>query len=386
MGSRLGVAVGGIRREEEGAVIDAVLRWIDRTPDGERLTGGIVAGLYRAAPKVTLMLFDERGDPAVVAKVARAQVAEPALRAEHQALLRFGPGGGYGSFAPAALKLGHVAGRLVLAERALRGRPMTVSYYEPGHVSSRRRVETDFATAGVWLDEFARATAGRTVPFDSSHIAEHVAAPVARYRREIGWSDEEDALFTHALAVADELRGLPLPLGAIHGDFWMGNLLLKGDRVSGVVDWELAREDVPPFRDVYKFPTSYAFYLDRGMGVRGRVPEHRLYRDGARIASPYTAWANAAGFVYAFLTEGWFSSLVRTWVTERLNVRGVVPAFNAVFFPVFLAEQATTLDDKTIREGYRGLVRLLGSGRRVSWLLPNQTGASVPAQRGARSI
>ncbi|HVL90644.1 MAG TPA: aminoglycoside phosphotransferase family protein [Actinomycetota bacterium] len=358
-------------------MIDAIVDWLaSGVPQVPRVRGGIVAGMYRTAPKVTLMLFDEAGDPAVVVKVARDVAAEPRLRAEHEALLRFGPDGPHGAFAPRPHAIGRVAGRLALAEEAFTGRPMTTTYYEPGHVSSRRRVEADFACAGAWLDSFAWATADRAARLGDREIERFVEEPIARYRAEIGWSPEEAALFSYARAAAERMRGERLPLSGVHGDFWMGNLLVTGGRISGVVDWELAREAVPPFRDIYKFPSSYAFYLDRGMGVRGRVPEHHRYLNGARIASPYTHWANAAGFAYAFMSGGWFASLARRWINDRLAMHAIDASFNASFFPVFLAEQAVTLDDITIRAGYRSLVRLLGSGRRASWLLPDHTPTS----------
>lgn len=373
-------------------MIDAIAAWLrEAAPDAPRVTGAIVAGMYRTAPKVTLMLFDEQGHPAVVVKIARDAAAEPRLSAEHDALVRFGPDSAYGAFAPRPLALGRVNGRLALAEEALKGRPMTAIYYEPGHVSSRRRVESDFARAGAWLDGFAYATTRRATTLGDDEIARFVDAPIARYREQIGWSREEGALFDYARAAAHAMHGERLPLSGVHGDFWMGNLLMTRDRVSGVVDWELSSESTPPFRDIYKFPSSYAFYLDRSMGVRGRVPQHRRYRDGARLASPFTQWANAAGFAYAFMSGGWFASLARRWIEDRLAVHALDSSFNAAFFPVFLAEQAVTLDDVTIRAGYRSLVRLLGSGRRASWLLPNQsirtpTQASLQASPVARSM
>lgn len=376
-------------------MIDAVRAWLAaEVPGIPPLAGGIVAGMYRTAPKVTLTLFDQEGTPAAVVKVARGRAAEASLRAEHAALRRFGPEGPYGSFAPGALALGRVGGRLALAQRAVLGRPMTVSYYAPGHVSSRRRVEADFARAGGWLDAFVRATARPAVRFGPAQIAEHVMGPLQRYRHEIGWGPDEQALFGRALETAEALRGEPLALGGVHGDFWMGNMLLTRTRV-GLVDWELARENAPLFRDIYKFPTSYAFYLDKGRGARGRIFEHRGYLEGARIAAPFTTWTNAAGFAYAFLTDGWFPDLLRRWIDARLRAIGIDPSFNAVFFPVFLAEQATTLEDPTIRDGYRALVRLLGSGRRSSWLLqsgrsdrPQSSShpVSVPEVPGARSM
>jgi hypothetical protein len=34
-----------------------------------------------------------------------------------------------------------------------------------------------------------------------------------------------------------------IPGGVTHGDFWLGNVLFKGDTVSGIIDWEWAQRD-----------------------------------------------------------------------------------------------------------------------------------------------
>jgi len=36
---------------------------------------------------------------------------------------------------------------------------------------------------------------------------------------------------------------LNLPLAGIHGDYWAGNVLMEGDAVTGVVDWDEAHVD-----------------------------------------------------------------------------------------------------------------------------------------------
>lgn len=49
---------------------------------------------------------------------------------------------------------------------------------------------------------------------------------------------------TPLLAAADErIQSLPLPDGEtvlVHGDLWQGNLLWRGDSVTGIIDWDMA--------------------------------------------------------------------------------------------------------------------------------------------------
>ena len=63
------------------------------------------------------------------------------------------------------------------------------------------------------------------------------------------------------------------PLSVVHGDFWCGNVLRTGRRVTGVVDWEHAVVGGDPVRDLARFVVSYLLYLDRhtrpGRAVRG---------------------------------------------------------------------------------------------------------------------
>src|SRR5204863_4978457 len=114
----------------------------------------------------------------------------------------------------------------------------------------------------------------------------------------------------------------------VHGDFWMGNLLVDGDRVTGVIDWEHGRLDWHPFSDVYKFPTSYGSYLDRAGGGRtGRIAGHRAH---ARHRSGGHEWRNLAGLRYVWFGRGWFPDLVRWYVGGQLRRLGVPSAVNGV--------------------------------------------------------
>src|SRR5205823_4643586 len=60
-------------------------RWPELRPGRPPVAAAIVAGLDRSpAGKVTLVFFDQAGDLAAVAKVARSPASEPALVREHE--------------------------------------------------------------------------------------------------------------------------------------------------------------------------------------------------------------------------------------------------------------------------------------------------------------
>jgi phosphotransferase family enzyme len=351
-------------------MIDAVRSWLaTAAPEAPRAAGGIVLSLYRTSPKAVLVLVDHRGAPAALVKVARRPEAEASLHAEFDALQRIRSAGDWvRSQTPVPLALDRVNGRLVLAQSYLSGDPMTTRYYMPGHTRSRRRVTRDFAGAGAWLERFQTETAAGMRPLDDEAIARWVRAPIERYRAEIGIGDAEADLFDDVLARAEALRGTMLPVTAGHGDLWMSNMVVGRRGVTGAFDWEHSSPSTIPIDDVYKFPTSYSCYLDRALPRLGRVPGHPGWSAAREQWRRYGDWVNLAGFGYAFFGTGWYPSLVRSWIEERAATLGMAPALHAVFFPSFLARQATTLADPIFRNGYRAALIGLSSERRNSWL------------------
>jgi aminoglycoside phosphotransferase (APT) family kinase protein len=242
-------------------------------------------------------------------------------------------------------------------------------YYAPGHVGDPARVAHDFDTAGAWLAALQRGTSRGRVTFDDELFDRWVGATFDRYRRAVGWNDAEERIFELVRERARALYGTSLPVTAVHGDFWMGNILVADGAVSGVVDWERADLAAAPFGDIYKFPTSYGFYLDRGYpGLDGRVPGHPERDVIAARWQTFGTWPNLAGFAYTYFGAGWFPSLVRRFIDRSLDRLKVPQDVNGVFFPAFLAHEATTVRDEAFRNGYRSLLAALEHERDASWL------------------
>jgi hypothetical protein len=228
-------------------------------------------------------------------------------------------------------------------------------------------VRRDFVLAGAWLDRFQQETSAQGI-FDEEVCAAVVSGVLDRYVARFGQTAEEAALFAEIHRRADDLIGMELPSVAVHGDYAIGNILVDRDGVSGVVDWELGSLTGAPFGDVYKFPTSYGFYLDRAAPGRRAVPGHPG-REAIRSQwSRFGDWPNLIGFAYAFFGRGWFPDLVHDHVLSRLDALRIPHAANGVFFPVFLAEQAMALDNPEFQRGYRSLLAAFGSERTSSWL------------------
>lgn len=345
-------------------------RWSDLRPDRPPIRSAMVAGVDRSpAAKVTLVLFDRAGAPTAVAKVARTPASEPTLESEHEMLSHLW------ALAPPTVRtkvaepllLERVDGRLVLVMTSLGGRPMTAGYYTPGHVTDRGVVAKDFAIAGNWLLDFQRQTADGSGVFDEAALEEWVTSVVAAYREEVGWDGVEARLFDQVAHRAKELLGQRVPAVAIHGDYWMGNLLVEGNRLAGVIDWERGRPRGPALLDVYKFPTSYALYLDRGY-PGGRVPGHDDMGWWRERWRRFGGWEHLAGFGYAYFGDGWFPHLVRDFILEHLAGMGVPAEANAVFFPLFVAEQALLPGHPRTRAANRALLHAFAEEPCPTWL------------------
>ncbi|MDP9340572.1 MAG: aminoglycoside phosphotransferase family protein [Actinomycetota bacterium] len=347
-------------------------RWADLRPGSPPLRGAIVAGADKhPSAKVTFLFFDRWGRQSVAVKVARDGWSERALVAEHEALTHFWSSGSacIATSVPEPLLLERIQGRLALVMSALDGEPMMTRYYRPRHTSDPDRVARDFGMAGEWLRRFQLETQAGRQELTARSYRRWADPILERYRTEIGWGSVEDELFEAVMDRVTALEGCDIPLSGVHGDYWTGNLLVSGDRVAGVIDWELGKPEGLPFADLYKFPTSYGFYLDRAYPAgTARIPGHPG-RDRAReLWSRFGDWPNLVGFGYGYFGQGWFPDLVRRSVLEHFEYLGVPAAANAVFFPLFLAEQATAIPDRTFRAGYRALLAGFSAERSSGWL------------------
>jgi aminoglycoside phosphotransferase len=315
------------------------------------------------------MLFDDAGRPRVIVKLARESSAEPKLAAEHAALRYLAdraPGlGGV----PAPLMFEPVRGRAALASTVVPGVALSVGYYAPGHVSDADAVRTDFEAAGDWLSRLRAATSTASVELDATSFAALTARVRDRYRQLVGFEAWEQELFAALEREADEWSGIQVPLAMVHGDYAIANVLATDGVLTGVIDWECGRAGDLPFYDVFKLATSYSFYLDRAAGDdRGSVVGHEGWALARQGCAPET-WPNHVGFRYGFFGDGWYPDLVRGFIAGQLADIGVPVEVGYLFLPVFLADQATLLDNPTFRDGYRGILQEVARQRRETPLL-----------------
>jgi hypothetical protein len=312
-----------------------------RQPGTIDSTGVLIATSRDPDAKITFVecLPDRQG---VAIKLPTTDVAGGAVCREGRLLvalrcLQLGP---VGATIPRYVRSSTLDGRPVLVSAALPGSPMSVGYHAWRHTARHRSVARDFAAAAGWLRDFQQATAGPTQQV--TWPAEVAEALAGRWDGHPALPPALDRLQVARAALA----GHRMPLTAVHGDFWCGNILLRGGQVTGVVDWEAGAVAGCALRDAARFVLSYSLYLDRHTGADKAVSGHRgLRRD-----------AFGAGIRHALVGDGWYPRLTRRFLADGL-ARHDLP--RSLWYAVALAglgEVAASANDDQFGEDHLRLL------------------------------
>ncbi len=138
-------------------------------------------------------------------------------------------------------------------------------------------------------------------------------------------------------------------MSAVHGDLWLGNILLADGRISGIVDWEAGAASGQPVRDLVRFAHMYALYLDHDALRGGRVVGHRGFRAGEF----------GAGLEFALYGTGWLPDLFREFVAGGLERLGASSEGWRDAVLAGVAEVAALTDDPSFACRHLGLFRRL---------------------------
>jgi hypothetical protein len=231
---------------------------------------------------------------------------------------------------PRILDVVEYRGRPAVVMTAVQGMPMTTTYLRWRHTASSGRVAADFAAVGSWLAEVQRGTARESAPLDMD------GGVASRLRSRFPNDERLGADLDRLAEIYARLRQNTVSRTAVHGDLWFGNVLLAGEQVSGVVDWEAAATSGEPVRDLVRFALMYALYLDWRTRKGRRVAGH----PGLRADS----WG--AGVEYALNGSGWFPDLFRRFIGDGLARLGASPASWRDATLAGIAEVAALTDDE----------------------------------------
>ncbi len=283
--------------------------------------GVLLSASKDADAKLTFVATSGRRRSGQVAvKVPTTPQASAAVEAEGRMLvaLRRLPLGAVHATVPRYIESSGRDGWTVLVSTVLPGTPMSVDYHHWLHTARPSAVRSDLDRAAAWLHAFQEATAGPAAPLTwATDVADQLAGR---------WDGHPDlAAALERLAVAHEhLSPHASVTSAVHGDFWCGNVLVQGDEVSGVIDWEAGSPSGCPLRDRARFALSYCLYLDRHTRSGHRVAGHPgLRRSG---------FGN--GVRYGLLGTAWLPVLVRRFLADGL---GDLDLPRALWYDVALA-------------------------------------------------
>jgi aminoglycoside phosphotransferase (APT) family kinase protein len=255
--------------------------------------------------KITFLLVSpQTGAPELAVKAPTTAAAERAVEAEARVLaeLRATDLGALDATIPRVVTFVEFEQRRAPVITAVPGRPMSTAYATRRHTRRPAAVADDFDAADRWLAELQRISLGPVEPLDMDGDTRSLLR--ARFGHDRSLQADLDCL----ASIHARLRLNEVPRTIVHGDFWYGNILLSGGRVSGVVDWEAATVAGEPVRDLVRFANMYALYLDRRTRPGRQVRGHRGLRAGQ--------WG--AALEYAICGTGWFPELYRRFLQDGL--------------------------------------------------------------------
>ena len=255
--------------------------------------------------KITFLLVSpQTGAPELAVKAPTTAAAERAVEAEAHVLaeLRTRDLGALDATIPRVVSFVEFEQRRAAVITAVPGRPLSTAYATRRHTRRPAAVADDFDAAGRWLAELQSISLGPVEPLDMDGDVR------SRLRARFGDDRFLQADLDCLASIHARLRLNEVPRTIVHGDFWYGNVLLSGGRVSGVVDWEAATVAGEPVRDLVRFANMYALYLDCRTRPGRQVRGHRGLRAGA--------WG--AALEYAVCGTGWFPKLYRRFLQDGL--------------------------------------------------------------------
>jgi aminoglycoside phosphotransferase len=201
--------------------------------------------------RVAMLTLAGRGEaPGAVLKVALTAEAKRSLTREATVVAALSADArlrDWRRLLPAALAEGEIDGSRYVLERALPGHNAAALAWDPW---LRGRVQA----AAAEVLRALRERTGVATAVDTESVERWLARPLDLVRQKIGSQDASAGrgLERVAAEVRASLVGHRLMVGWVHGDFWLGNLLVTpdGEAATGILDWDCAGEEEPHLLDL----------------------------------------------------------------------------------------------------------------------------------------
>lgn len=388
-------AAGGSTSLVPRALLDGVCAlvrdsWTDlglEGPKPERLAPLVVGHRRPTTGIVTVLLF-RSGDrcPSVVAKMPRyGQAGEP-LRREAATLERVRRAIAGGALAgavreaiPLPLGLHEVDRTEVLLQTGMPGGHLVAATagrrLQPARLARRLDLMLE------WCLRLQAASARRVI-VDDALLVRQLEPLAAECLAAMGADAEVAELLDRCLEAAAGLCGTTLPLVVCHGDYWAGNIMVAGDRVCGVIDWERAALEELPLWDLVKAVGSAAYHLDRYRSLPrhgpGALPGWGDLGPWAGIGDP----AFATGFRAAFVQPSWLAGVSRDALTRAFRRGGIALGWLPVAVTFYLVRQVVQASDSPRSvAGWGSVLRALAAfpGTWADELTPTPSPSTSPA-------
>jgi aminoglycoside phosphotransferase (APT) family kinase protein len=268
--------------------------------------------------RTLLFIFaDEAPGPALLVKVLRDDADWASLQREHAHLqkVRSLVTADIRATIPEPLAVEQVGRDRVAVERVLPGHAIESRTSRDGRRECWLSRQQKKAAENWILSLHRQTTTGRT-PF-CADILSAALAPLAVLREYYALTPQEDRLAARLHELTGRLAGQTLPLVCQHGDFWTGNILWRGSRLEGVIDWEFSRFNSLPFLDLFLFAQD-------SFGLRPA--------DAARQCNPFVwAYFETMSINAEFMPLFWPLSLA-AMATRGCGARGALPTFSDRYF------------------------------------------------------
>jgi aminoglycoside phosphotransferase (APT) family kinase protein len=185
---------------------------------------------------------------------------------------------------PDALAEGEMHGQYFLVNRLLPGQSALPLLADPmaAALVLRKASET--------IRDLHAATA-RDIRVGSAEVARWVAEPADSIVRALEGLPRPEASLQRLSNLREGLRSAldaqPARVGWIHGDYWLGNVLVDSDgEVSGIVDWDRAGSEQLPHHDIFHllfYSRSLMQHVELGRIVRAALVDPAWTVDERRV-------------------------------------------------------------------------------------------------------
>jgi SAM-dependent methyltransferase len=326
----------------------------------ERLEPLVVGHRRPNTGVVTMLLFPSGGGDPVVAKVPRYGSHNGSLQREAAGIERASQAvnDAVRAAIPRSLGIHTIDGTDVLLQTGLGGRHL-VAETASGRLSPAR-LARQLDVVLSWCEALQGAS-GHTELVDDELIATKLEPLSEAGLAALGGDPRVEALLDRMLDQAKRLKGTSLPMVAVHGDYWAGNVLVDRDRVVGVVDWERSAIDDLPFWDPVKAVGSAVYHLDRYRSIPKRgsaaLPKWGDMGSWGDVADPRFA----VGFRAAFVQSGWLADTARQALVTAFDRAGIPRGWLPLATTFYLVRQIVQADDSPRSvEGWGSVLLALG--------------------------